>query len=99
MDINLQTLREGICSYNNMESAVGIRRGGAPSPRCLCHSFPLGDEYDELEYGLALERKGPVEIFGFLCEWGMMPTPLWERLQDREAQQALGKGLSSVGDG
>jgi hypothetical protein len=94
--LELETLREGICSYNNVESALGIRRGKSTGATCLCNEFPLSDEYDELEYRLAMERKGPVEIFGFLCEWGMMPRPLSERYGITKPSQLWEKVLPTL---
>ncbi len=66
----INVLRQAVCCYNNLD----IGR----VPACLCSSFPLpqNEEFDELEWRLAVERRGPVEVFAFLCEWGMMPTLL-----------------------
>jgi len=60
--VTLDRIRKGVCSYNQ-EGEVS----------CFCDSFPLPDseEWSEPEYRLALERRGHVEIFGFLCEWDM----------------------------
>lgn len=77
--LNLTVLKEGICSYNNLESTAVSRRHTQPRATCLCREFPLSATYDEPEYRAALVAKGSTEIFGFLCEWGMMPTPLWVR--------------------
>ncbi len=81
-------LRLGVCSYNNLESNHAERRHLVSSDKCLCvDSFPLSDEFDEPEYRLALSKKGHVEIFGFLCEQGMMPRPLYDTFKIRMPSQ------------
>ncbi len=75
----MMLLRLGICSYNNLESNAAQKRHAVSNEKCLCvDSFPLSDDYDEPEYRSALESKGAIEIFGYLCEVGMMPRPLLE---------------------
>lgn len=78
-DLNFMLLRLGVCSYNNLESNGAQRRHVISNDKCLCvDNFPLSSEYDEPEYRAAIESKGAIEVFGFLCESGMMPRPLWE---------------------
>jgi hypothetical protein len=75
----MMLLRMGICSYNNLESHAAQKRHVVSNDKCLCVDvFPLPDDYDEPEYRSALESKGSIEIFGYLCETGMMPRPLLE---------------------
>ncbi len=81
-------LRLGICSYNNLESNAAQKRHIVSNDNCLCvDNFPLSDEYGEPEYKEALESREGSEIFGFLCESGMMPRPLWENYRIKMPSQ------------
>ena len=90
VSLTVTALRLGVCSYNNIESNHAERRHIVSSNRCLCiDGFPLSDEYDEPEYRLALKTRGSVEIFGFLCEQGMLPRPLYDNFKIRMPSQLI----------